>query len=122
MTYTLSEIDNPEDSDEDGVQVPFVPGMMNNVGVTVYLPSAVEISFRAHFGGVIYDSNSKSDRKSFDSGEVINILALKTFHLRKERVLTAFLKVYNITDNTFKMPWQFQDPGRSVTIGAKMAF
>lgn len=122
LSYTLSEIDSPEDVDQDGVQVPFVPGMMNNVGVTLYLPYAIEISFWAHFGGIIYDNSSKSGRKSYDSGEDVNIHALKTFHLSENRIMTAFVKVYNITDNTFMLPWQFQDPGRSVTAGVKVTF
>ena len=105
LTYTLSEIDNPDNEDQDSVELPFVPGMMNNVGVTLYLPFEIEISVWAHFGG-----------------ECINVHAQKVFRLKKDKAVTLFIKAYNITDNTFTMPWQFQDPGFSITGGAEIHF
>ncbi|MCP4612212.1 MAG: TonB-dependent receptor [Planctomycetes bacterium] len=122
ITYTHSEIESPENPDEDGAEVPFVPAMMQNIGFTVYLPWDITISPMAHFGGRIFDSNSKSDRSSYDSGEQLNMLISKTFNFSEERNLNLFVKLYNLTNNKYEMPWAFQDPGFSFQAGARVVF
>jgi hypothetical protein len=36
--------------------------------------------------------------------------------------LDGYVNVYNLTNNEYEMPWQFQDPGASVTAGIKATF
>jgi hypothetical protein len=36
--------------------------------------------------------------------------------------LDAYVDLYNLTNNEYEMPWQFQDPGFSVIGGVKVGF
>jgi outer membrane receptor protein involved in Fe transport len=122
LTYSDSEINDPNNPDQDGVEVPFVPKLMGNLGVTFYLPYSIEISPKAHFGGKIYDSSSKANRTAFASRELINLMVSKTIKFSKSNALNLFLNLYNVTNNKFEMPWQFRDPGFSYTLGARFVF
>lgn len=121
-TLTQSEIVAPGNPDQDGAEVPFVPGVMANVGATCYLPYRIEVSLMLHWSGRIYDSSSKENRNSFDSGELVNVMASKAFAVRGGRTVTVFVKLYNATDNKIDMPWQFQDPGFQGTFGVTAQF
>ncbi len=120
MTYTRSEIDDPDNPDQDGAEVPFIPEFMSNMGITFFLPYNIEICPRVHFGGLIYDSSSKSSRNSFNSKELVNLTVSKTFSLNDEKSLYFFIKTYNLTDNKYEMPWQFRDTGFNITAGIRM--
>jgi outer membrane receptor protein involved in Fe transport len=122
LTLSKSEIIDPKNPDQDGVEIPFVPKVMGNLGFTAYLPHLVEISPMAHFGGRIYDSSSKATRSAFDSRELVNIIVSKTLNLNDNHNLNIFIKFYNITNNRFDMPWGFRDPGFKYTIGARLTF
>ena len=122
LTVSKSEIVDPNNADQDGVEVPFVPELMGNLGFTVYLPHFVEVSPMAHFGGKIYDSSSKATRTAFASKELINVIVSKTISLGDNNQLNVFANLYNITNNKFEMPWQFRDPGFNYTIGARLTF
>ena len=93
---------------------------MSNAGISLYIPYDIEISSRIHFGGGIYDSSSKIDRTYYDSKEVLNMFVSKTFIFANDRKLNAFIKLYNITNNKYDMPWQFRDPGFNITIGTRI--
>ncbi|MFC1586052.1 TonB-dependent receptor plug domain-containing protein [Fibrobacterota bacterium] len=121
-TYTHSEISAPQDPDQDRAEVPFVPDMMTNMGLTFYLPYGIVLSPWMHFGGRIYDSSFKSNRSSYESSELLNVNVSKTFALNENQGFDVFVKAYNLTDNRFDMPWQFRDPGFAVNAGTSMAF
>ena len=122
LTLSKSEIVDPNNPDQDGVEIPFVPKVMGNLGFTVYLPNSIEVSPMAHFGGRIYDNSSRASRTAFDSKELINLILSKTFDLKSNQKLNIFLDLYNITNNKFDMPWQFRDPGFSYTMGLRFIF
>jgi outer membrane receptor protein involved in Fe transport len=122
VTYANSEINDPANPDQDGVEVPFVPKLMGNLGITFYLPYSIEISPKAHFGGKIYDSSSKANRTAFASRELINLMVSKAIKLSNGNSMNLFLNLYNVTNNKFEMPWQFRDPGFSYTLGARFVF
>ncbi len=120
MTFTDSEIRDPDNEDQNGTEVPFVPKWMGNLGATIYLPYEFELSPMVHFGGVIYDNSSKSTRHAFDSKEVVNLMVSNIIKLNEDKSLTLYLKLYNITNNKYKMPWQFLDPGFNITFGTRI--
>lgn len=122
VTYTKSEIKDNYDPDQNGVEIPFVPAVMGNAGVTFLMPYDIEIRPWAHFGGKIYDSNSRRGRNSYDSGVLLNVIITKQFALSEGKILEAIVRLYNITDNKFKMPWQFIDPGFNITAGCRFNF
>lgn len=121
-TYTETEIENDLDKDQDGAEVPFVPQHQGNIGLILNLPQDVMISAYLHLAGEIYDSSSKSGRKKFDAYETLNLKAKKMLCRDKNYQLDLFADLYNLTDNEFEMPWQFQDPGFSATVGIEAKF
>ncbi len=121
-TYTDTEIDNDEDPDQDGAEVPFVPEHMGNAGFDLYLPYDFTASLYLHVSGSIYDSTSKQGRTKFDSYEVLNASLNKGILDTPACRLDGYVDVYNLTNNEYEMPWQFQDPGTSVTAGIKATF
>ena len=121
-TYTNTEIDNPQDSDQDGAEVPFVPEHMGNIGMNVRLPYDITASVYVQMMGKIYDSTSKQGRSEFESHELLNARVEKALMKEQSLNLNLFLDLYNITNNEFEMPWQFKDPGFSATGGIKAVF
>lgn len=121
-TYTDSEIRDDADSDQDGSELPFVPEHMGNIGINLSLPYGITVHPYAHFAGSIYDGTSRSSRKKFSSYELINMKLRKNLIDEKDYRLDLEVEFYNLTDNRFEMPWQFQDPGFSATGGIRMEF
>ena len=119
-TYTHTEISNPADPDQDGAEVPFVPEHMGNVGLNLRLPYDITASVYLHLAGEIYDSTSKQSRTKFDSYELLNASVRKTMVTAPSYRLDGYVELYNITDNQFEMPWQYEDPGFSATVGFKL--
>jgi outer membrane receptor protein involved in Fe transport len=119
-TYTHTEISNDNDPDQDGAQVPFVPEHMGNIGMDLRLPYNMTASVYLHLAGEIYDSSSKQNRTGFDSYELLNASIKKRVVDSQSYRLDGYVELYNITDNQFKMPWQFQDPGFSALVGFKL--
>ncbi|MGD9159708.1 MAG: TonB-dependent receptor [Desulfobacteraceae bacterium] len=122
LTYIDSEIDDPDDSDQDGSEVPFVPQTMFNLGATLYLPMEITISPMLHYSGHIYDSTFKNTRSSFSTKEQVNISISKELNTNSIGRNILSLNVYNITNNKYEMPWQFRDTGTNFTIVFKHIF
>lgn len=121
-TYTNSEVENPTNPDQDGVEVPFVPEHMGNVGVQTFLPYDIMAAVWLHVAGEIFDSTSKSGRNEFDHYEVLNAKIEKALLKAEAYKLDGYIDLYNITNNKFEMPWQFQDPGFAASGGFKFVF
>ncbi len=121
-TYTNSQIIDPNNPDQDGVEVPFVPKIINNAGITLYLPYDIELSPWLHYSSRIYDNSSKANRNSFDSGVLINLFVSKIFKIKENKKLSIFVQIYNLTNNKFEMPWQFRDPGPNINFGTRINF
>ncbi|MBF0431170.1 MAG: TonB-dependent receptor [Fibrobacteria bacterium] len=122
ITYTRSEIIDPDSVNLDGIEVPFVPALMGNIGITFFLPYGIEVSPWMHFGGEVFDSNKKSDRSTFDSRELLNIRVNKELLLKNGMRFNFYTQAYNVTNNEYTMPWQFKDPGISFSGGANFIF
>ena len=116
-THFETEISNKFDADQDGSNISFVPDNVSNFGLTAWLPWKLTVSPYIHLAGRIYDSTSKSGRRLYNSYELVNMNINKTILLTSKVKLDAFANLYNITDNRFEMPWQFQDPGFSMMAG-----
>lgn len=121
-TYTHSEINNDKDPDQDGAEVPFVPEHMGNIGFDLFLPYEFTMSAYLHIAGSIYDSTSKSGRQKFDPYHTLNVHMQKTVLTQELYKLDLYADLYNITNQEYEMPWQFQDPGFSTIVGMKMTF
>jgi outer membrane receptor protein involved in Fe transport len=121
-TYTDTSIENDEDPDVDGAEVPFVPKHMGNIGADMDLPYDIKVGVYLHVAGRIYDSTSKQSRNRFPGYEVLNAYVEKLLVAKDTTILSVYGRFYNLTDNRFEMPWQFQDPGFAFTSGIKFVF
>ncbi len=95
---------------------------MGNVGVILDFPKNFSAALYLHVSGSIYDSDSRSGRQQFDAYEVLNMKLTKVLIQNDAHYLDLHLDLYNITNNTYEMPWQFQDPGFSAAGGVEMRF
>ena len=50
------------------------------------------------------------------------MIVSKTFTFNEDRNLNVFAKFYNITNNTYEMPWGFKDSGFNFHFGARVIF
>jgi outer membrane receptor protein involved in Fe transport len=121
-TFTSTDIENELDRDQDGAEIPFVPQNVGNVGLTVNWPLDFRMTAYLHVHGRIYDSTSKTNRRQFDSYEVLNFSIQKPLFKSRANRIDVYLKLYNITNNRYEMPWQFQDTGFAMTTGLALAF
>ncbi|MFH0733668.1 MAG: TonB-dependent receptor [bacterium] len=119
-TYTDSKMKNSVNADQDGIPIPFVPEFTGNLGLSLVLSYDIELSFMLHLGGIIYDSNSKTNRRSFNSKELLNVMVSKDISFSSDNKINVFVKFYNITNNHFEMPWQFKDAGFNITFGMNL--
>ncbi len=115
-----TKITNKIDTIQDGARIPFVPDNVANLGLTLHLPYRVQAAAYVHFSGKMYDSSNKADRQEFDAHEIVSMHFSKDVQLGKNRNLSLFLNLYNITNNKYLMPWQFQDPGFSFMAGVNI--
>ncbi len=121
-TYTDSEVKSDVDPDQDGAEIPFVPEHMGNVGARFLLPYDITANVYLQMVGKIYDSTSKSGRNSFSAYELLNAKVEKLLVKKENMTMSVFADLYNIFDNEYEMPWQFQAPGFSATGGLRMVF
>jgi outer membrane receptor protein involved in Fe transport len=110
-TMVSSSVEDPSNQDQDGTDIPFVPDTVVNAGLSIKLPWETSIFPYLHRVGTYYDSTSKSSRQEFGPYTVLNCRLQKTLMKSKEYAMELAIDLNNITDERYKMPWQFRDPG-----------
>ena len=122
LTYTSTKVDNPLDADQNGSDLSFTPDYLANLGVSTILPGELIISPYLQLVGHYYDSTSRSGRSEFGSYGVVNLKAQKTIYTTEKYTVLASLDLNNLTDQKYKMPWQFQDPGFNTFASLEVRF
>ncbi|MFA5195235.1 MAG: TonB-dependent receptor, partial [Bacteroidales bacterium] len=122
FTLLDTKITNKIDTTQDGAQIPFVPDKVTNLGFSLNLPYRIKAVAYVHVAGKMYDSSNKYGRAAFTAHETVNVHVSKDFKFGKKVFLSCFLNLYNITNNKYLMPWQFQDPGFSFMGGVSVGF
>lgn len=116
-TYTNAEVvENSEDPSKVGAKINFVPENALSAGVHLTLTQGLRATVSVQSYSGIYSDVSK-DAQIFDGYTLVNARL-------EQRIgsLHLFLEPYNITNQTFEMPWQFQDPGFSANGGLMVSF
>ena len=121
-TYMKTNIINDLDDDQDGGTVPFSPNHIANTGFTISTDFGLKFVPSASFVGKYYDSSSKTNRGEFNPGVIVNAFISQTVAKKDNFNLDIFAKAYNLTNNTYEMPWQFQNTGLAVSGGVKIIF
>jgi iron complex outermembrane recepter protein len=114
-TYMKTEV-------KDAGTVPFAPKQVANVGVNLMLPFGLMVSPYLNYNHGFYDSSDKTSREFFKPGALLNINASQVIAKSENHKVEAFGNFYNLTNNKYKMPWQFQNPGFSVMAGIRATF
>ncbi|MCX7727775.1 MAG: TonB-dependent receptor, partial [Chitinispirillaceae bacterium] len=122
FTYLKTRIMNEKDADQDGAEIPFSPNYIANLGLTYSSPWETQITPALNYNSGYYDATSKSNRKFFKPGIVINMYISQKIITQKQYSVECFGELYNITNNKYEMPWQFKDTGFSGMGGIKIQF
>ncbi|NJK93678.1 MAG: TonB-dependent receptor [Bacteroidales bacterium] len=107
---------------KDGETVPFAPEQVANAGIDFSTSFGLSISPYLNFNDGFYDSSSKTGRNFFKPGALLNINASQVLAKTDGFKVEFFGQLYNVTNNKYKMPWQFQDPGFSLMAGIRATF
>ena len=121
-TYTNAEVvENSEDPSKVGAKINFVPESAISAGVHLTLPMGLRATVSVQSYSGIYSDVSKA-AQIFDGYTLVNARLEQRIRSKSGYDLHLFLEPYNITNQTFEMPWQFQDPGFSANGGLMVAF
>jgi outer membrane receptor protein involved in Fe transport len=121
-TYTWTTLKNSVDPDQDRSNLSFVPNYAGNAGLTLSLPMNVFISPYLNAVGVYYDSTSKSGRLKFGPYQTVNVNLRKVFIIPSNQTFNLTVDFYNLFNEKYEMPWQFQNPGFSMFAGIEARF
>jgi len=121
-TFMRTEIKNPYDSDQDGMSVPFAPSNIVNAGVNLSFDFGLKVSPYINYNDGYYDSSSKSGRKKFKPGCLLNLNLSQVIVKKEHFMLEGFAQLYNLTNNKYELPWQFRNTGFSVMGGLRTTF
>lgn len=121
-TYTNAEVvENSEDPSKVGAKINFVPQSAISAGVHLTLTQGLRATVSVQSYSGIYSDVSK-DAQIFDGYTLVNARLEQRIRSKSGYDLHLFLEPYNITNQTFEMPWQFQDPGFSANGGLMVSF
>ena len=122
FTSMKTKIANQYDADQDGGTVPFSPEMLVNAGFSYLAPFGLQITPSLNYNDGFYDSSSKSGRSKFVPGVLLNAYVSQIIVSNNKSKVSCFGQFYNLTNNRYEMPWQFQNTGFSVMGGLKVEF
>ena len=121
-TYTWTNLKNSVDADQDGANLSFVPNYVVNAGFTLSLPKDIFCSPYLHAVGSYYDSTSNSGRLRFGPYQTVNVNLRKAFITGPNQSFNLTVDLYNLTNQKYEMPWQFQNTGFSIFAGIEARF
>lgn len=122
LTFASTNVMNPLDPDQDRTDIPFVPDVVANAGMTIQLPFGIAASPYLHMVGTYYDSTSRSSRRAFGPYQELN-LRLSASLLRTTNVaMNAAVDLNNLTDRRYEMPFQFREPGFNAFGNLRLTF
>ena len=121
-TYTSAEVtENTEDPSKVGAKINFVPESAVGVGVHLTFPQGLRATVTAQSYSGIYQDIS-TDAEALDGYILVNARIEQRVRTQDGYDLSLYLEPYNITNQTFEMPWGFQDPGFSANGGLIVSF
>ena len=120
-TYTNAEVKEHLDENQVGAKINFVP--QNAIGAGVHLTFSQGLRATVtlqSYSGIYQDINK--DAEPLDGYILVNARLEQRVRTQDGYDLNLYLEPYNITNQTFEMPWGFQDPGLSVNGGIMVSF
>lgn len=102
--------------------VPFAPEQVANLGLNLSTSHGLSISPYLNYNTGFYDSSDRTGRSFFKPGALLNLNIVQVLAETDNYKVEAFGNLYNVTNNKYEMPWQFQNPGFSMMAGIKATF
>jgi outer membrane receptor protein involved in Fe transport len=121
-TFMKTSVENPADEDQDGATVPFSPEIVANAGFSYKAPFGLQITPSLNYNAGFYDSSSKTGRKKFVPGALVNAYISQSIINNDQTKISGFLQLYNLLNNEYEMPWQFKNTGFSFMAGLSATF
>jgi len=121
-TGMMTKVENEVAENEDNVEIPFSPEVTANLGVNYYASFGFTLTSSVNYNGGFYDGTTKTERSFFKPGFVLNAYIAQVLIKGESFSVECFARFYNITNNRFVMPWQFQNTGFSGMGGIKVTF
>ncbi|MYC72269.1 MAG: TonB-dependent receptor [Gemmatimonadetes bacterium] len=121
-TFTNAEVtENTEDPSKVGAKINFVPESSIGVGVHLTFPQGLRATVTVQsYSGIFQDVSTEAE--ALPGYTLVNARIQYGVRTQDGYDLSLYLEPYNITNQTFEMPWQFQDPGFSVNGGLMVSF
>lgn len=113
LTFTRSRVEESSKPDERGNEIPFVPQVVANLGVSARIAGNTTVSPYFHYVGRYYDSMSSAGRQQFGNYGEINLRVLHNL----QRGLDVVLDLNNLANRRYDMPWSFVAPGFNGFVG-----
>jgi len=107
---------------KDAGTVPFAPEQVANLGINLSTSYGLSFSPYLNYNNGFYDSSDKAGRSFFKPGALLNLNVSQVLAKTESYKIEAFGNFYNVTNNKYEMPWQFQNPGFSMMAGIKATF
>ena len=114
-TYMKSKV-------KDAGSVPFSPEQVANVGIDLYTSFGLSVSPYLNYNNGFYDSSDETSRAFFKPGALLNVNITQQLAAADSYKVEIFGHFYNVTNNKYVMPWQFQNPGFSMMAGLRASF
>jgi len=121
-TYLKTNVKNDLDPNQNGVEIPFSPTVVANLGASWHAPFGLALTPSLNYNGGFYDGTSRTGRGFFKPGVVLNLYAARLLAKSDSYTVEFFTQLYNITHNVYELPWQFRNPGFSGMAGIKVTF
>ena len=120
-TYTNAEVKEHLDENQVGAKINFVPKSAIGAGVHLTFSQGLRATVTLQsYSGIYQDINR--DAEPLDGYILVNARLEQRVRTQDGYDLNLYLEPYNITNQTFEMPWGFQDPGLSVNGGIMVSF
>ena len=120
-TYTNAEVKEHLDENQVGAKINFVPESAIGAGVHLTFSQGLRATVTVQsYSGIYQDINR--DAEPLDGYILVNARIEQRVRTQDGYDLSLYLEPYNITNQTFEMPWGFQDPGFAVNGGLMVSF
>lgn len=120
-TYTKAEVKEHLDENQVGAKINFVPENAIGAGVHLTFSQGLRATVTVQsYSGIYQDINKNAE--PLDGYVLVNARLEQRVRSQHGYDLSLYLEPYNIANQTFEMPWQFQDPGFSVNGGLMVSF
>lgn len=122
MTLIRSRVSHPDDPDQDGAQIPFVPSRIVNAGIRTVVAERVQLSGYFQWIDRYYDSSSLVSRQPYGRFGVVGARLQMPLAVEAGTATRLTLDLNNLTNRHYAMPFSFRSPGFSGFLGIEARY